>query len=102
MISCKHRFLVARFLYFYFYRIDMSTSELNTTKKELVNWIESLKDDTLVGLLNSVKLSIEGKTGDWWDELTESDRVNILAGIRDFEQGGTMSSKDFWNGLANG
>lgn len=80
----------------------MNMSESKSTKKELVGWIESLKDDTILGLLNSVKLSSEGKSGDWWDELTESDRVNILSGIRDFEKGLTMSSKDFWNGLANG
>ncbi len=80
----------------------MSTSEFNTTKKELVGWIESLKDDAIVGLLNSVKLSSEGKSGDWWNELTESDKVNILAGIKDFEQGRTMSSKDFWENLTNG
>ncbi len=80
----------------------MSTSELNTTKKELVSWIQSLKDDTLVGFLNSVKLSSEGKSSDWWDELTESDRVNILSGIRDYQQGETLDSKEFWNGLANG
>ncbi|MEC3965693.1 hypothetical protein [Flagellimonas halotolerans] len=80
----------------------MNMSESKSTKKELVGWIESLKDDAILGLLNSVKLSSEGKSGDWWDELTESDRVNILSGIRDFEQGLTMNSKDFWNGLANG
>ena len=80
----------------------MNMSESKSTKKELVGWIESLKDDSILRLLNSVKLSSEGKSGDWWDELTESDKVNILSGIRDFEQGLTMSSKDFWNGLANG
>lgn len=58
--------------------MDMSISELNDTKKELVDWIESLKDNTIVGLLNSVKLSSEGKSGDWWNELTESDRVYLL------------------------
>ena len=80
----------------------MSTSELNKTRKELVGWVESLTDDSILVLLNSVKLSSEGKTADWWDELTESDRVNILSGIRDYQQGDTMNSKDFWNGLANG
>jgi hypothetical protein len=80
----------------------MSSLELNSTKKELIGWIESLKDNSMVGLLNSVKLSSEGKQVDWWDELTESDKVNILSGIRDYEHGRTMSSKDFWNGLANG
>ena len=63
----------------------MSTSELNNTKKELVGWIKSLKDDSIVGLLNSVKLSSEGKSGDWWDELTESDKANILSGLMDYE-----------------
>jgi len=80
----------------------MGISELNTTKKELVGWIESLKDDSIVNLLNSVKLSSEGKNGDWWDTLTKRDRVNILAGIQDFQQGRTMESKDFWDGLTHG
>ncbi|NJB35799.1 hypothetical protein [Croceivirga sp. JEA036] len=80
----------------------MSTSELNKTKKELVGWIQSLTDDSILGLLSSVKLSSEGKTSDWWEELTESDRVNILNGIRDYRQGETMKSSDFWNGLTNG
>ncbi|WP_209403494.1 hypothetical protein [Pseudozobellia sp. WGM2] len=80
----------------------MGTAELNNTKKELVGWIKTLTDDSLVGLLNSVKLSSEGKSTDWWDELTESDRVNILSGIRDYQQGETLDSNEFWNGLANG
>jgi len=80
----------------------MSTAELNNTRKELVGWIKSLTDDSILGLLNSVKLSSEGKTADWWEELTESDRVNILSGIRDYQQGDTMSSQDFWNGLKDG
>lgn len=80
----------------------MSTAELNNTRKELVGWIKSLTDDSILGLLNSVKLSSEGKNTDWWEELTESDRVNILAGIRDYQQGDTITSQDFWNGLTNG
>ncbi len=75
---------------------------MNKTRKELVGWIQSLTDNSILGLLNSVKLSSEGKTADWWEELTESDRVNILSGIRDYQQGDTMNSKEFWNGLANG
>ena len=80
----------------------MGTAELNNTKKELVGWIQSLTDDSILSLLSSVKLSCEGKSIDWWEELTESDRVNILNGIRDYQQGETMKSKEFWNGLTNG
>lgn len=77
----------------------MSAAELNNRKKELVWWINSLTDDSLLGLLNSVKLSSEGKSGDWWEELTESDRVNILSGIRGYQQRDSMDSKEFWNGF---
>ncbi|MFS4456027.1 hypothetical protein [Maribacter sp. 2304DJ31-5] len=79
----------------------MSTTELDNTRKELVGWIQSLTDGSILGLLNSVKLSSEGKSSAWWEELTESDRVNILSGIRDYEQDETLDSKDFWNRLAN-
>lgn len=80
----------------------MGTAELNNTKKELVGWIQSLTDDSILSLLSSVKLSSEGKSIDWWEELTESDRINILSGIRDYQQGETMKSNEFWNGLTNG
>ena len=80
----------------------MGTAELNNTKKELVGWIQSLTDDSILSLLSSVKLSSEGKSIDWWEELTESDRVNILSGIRDYQQGEIMKSNEFWNGLTNG
>lgn len=80
----------------------MGTAELNNTKKELLGWIKSLTDDSILGLLNSVKLSSEGKSADWWEELTASDKENILLGIKDFQEGNTMNSEEFWNGLTNG
>ena len=80
----------------------MDTAELNNTKKELVTWVKSLTDDSVLGLLNSVKLSVEGKSSDWWEELTDRDRDNILKGIKDFQEGNIMTSKEFWNGLTNG
>lgn len=81
---------------------NMSTAEINNTKKELVGWIKSLTDDSVLRLLNSVKLSSEGKSADWWEELTESDKENILLGIQDFQKGYIMDSKKFWNGLTDG
>ena len=80
----------------------MDTAELKNTKKELVTWVKSLTDDSVLGLLNSVKLSSERKSSDWWEELTDMDRDNILHGIKDYQEGRTMTSKEFWNGLTNG
>lgn len=79
----------------------MSTAELNDTRKELISWINSLKDNALLGLLNSVKLSSEGKETDWWNKLTEIDKDNISLGLKDFEAGRTLNSKEFWNNLNN-
>jgi hypothetical protein len=80
----------------------MNTAELNRTKEELIGWIQSLTDDSILGLLSSVKLSSEGKNKDWWEELTESNSVNILFAIRDYQQGETIKSSEFWNGFTNG
>lgn len=79
----------------------MSTTELDNTKKELVDWINSLKDDTLLSLLNSVKLSNQNRNSDWWQELSEVDKENISLGLKDFEEGKTLDSKQFWKGLTN-
>jgi len=80
----------------------VSTAELKNTKEELVAWIESLKDDSLLGLLNYIKLSNEGQNSDWWEELNQTDKDNISLGIKDFEEENTMSSNEFWKGLTNG
>lgn len=80
----------------------MGSTKLGKTKNELVGWIQSLTDNSLLAFLNAVKLSSEEKTSDWWAELTENDRTNILSGIRDYEQGKTIDSKEFWKGFSNG
>ena len=41
----------------------------------------------------------EGKSADWWEELTEGEKENILNGMKDFQEGNTMNSKKFWNAL---
>ncbi len=80
----------------------MSTAEFNHTKKELLGWIQSLTDDSILNLLHTIKLSSEDKTTDWWEELTENDRINILSGIKNYKQGEIIESKEFWKSLSNG
>ncbi len=74
----------------------MNTTTWETTRKHLVDWINSLKGDRLSSLLNSVKLSSESGEGDWWQELSEVDKEIISLGLKDFEEGRTMNSKQFW------
>ena len=36
---------------------------------------------------------------DWWDELSDSQKAQILEGLDDAKNGRTMFSEDFWKRL---
>lgn len=79
----------------------MSAAELDNIKKELTEWINTLTDDSLVGVLNAVKLSYEGNDSDWWEQLSLGEKRNILEGVKDYEQGSIIDSEEFWKSLVN-
>ena len=74
----------------------MSTAKFNSAREELIRWIGSIKDVGLLNLLNSIRMSATEPDEDWWDSLTEEERQNIESGIKDLNEGKTMSSSDFW------
>lgn len=39
---------------------------------------------------------------DWWEELSTSQKENIKMGLKDLNEGRTISSKEFWNRLKHG
>ena len=80
----------------------MISAELKTTRQELIEWINSLDDSKLLNLLNSIKLSNTNTNKDWWDELTPSQKENIEIGLKDLEEGRTITSREFWNRLRHG
>lgn len=77
----------------------MSTAEFKMMREELIQWIQSLNDSKLLNLLNSIKLSTSKSSKDWWDELTEDQKDNIRLGLKDLNEGNTLSSEDFWKEL---
>lgn len=38
---------------------------------------------------------------DWWKELSVSEKKQILAGIKDADEGKVMDSKAFWESISN-
>jgi len=78
----------------------MSVAEIKQTKLDLIAWIEQLSDTTTLAFLEGVKESNSSK--DWWDDLSESQKENINEGIKDIEEGRTVSSAEFWKILKNG
>jgi len=78
------------------------SADLQTTRKELIDWITSLNDSRLLNQLNSIKLSNADTQKDWWEELSPNQKENIELGLKDLEERRTISSKEFWNRLRHG
>lgn len=79
----------------------MSAAEFHLLREELTKWVGSLNDSNLLNLLNSIKLSRGNTTGDWWDGLNDKERENIALGLKDLEEGNTLTSKEFWKTLGS-
>ena len=80
----------------------MKSAEFNSTRKEPVQWISSLNDVSLLNFLNSVRMSRSEPDKDWWDDMSEEQKKNIEMGLKDLNEGRTMSSEEFWKRLKNG
>ena len=79
----------------------MKAAEYNSTRQELVQWINSLNDTSLLNLLNSIRMSRKKDSKDWWNELSNTERENIDLGIKDLNEGRTISSQEFWKRFDN-
>ena len=58
--------------------------------------------DVLVNIFDIIKLTYEGTTSDWWDNLSTGEKGNILEGIKDYKQGSILDPKEFWRALRMG
>ncbi len=77
----------------------MSTAELNQIKLNLIVWINQISDADLISLLEGIRSS--RTKGDWWDELSATQKKIILSGLRAAEDGKLVSSRTFWKKLKN-
>ena len=59
--------------------------DIENTKRELIDWISGLKDDSVI---EKIKLLKEGKTqSDWWNEITDEEKASIEKGVEDEKAG---------------
>lgn len=77
----------------------MSSAELNSIKLNLISWINQLSDSDLISFLDGLRASRTKK--DWWNALSAIQKKQVLAGLKDAEDGKVMESKKFWNSLKN-
>lgn len=71
----------------------MSTADLNKIKLDLIAWINDLSDENVLAFMNGVRQS--HTTEDWWDQLSNTQRESIEAGLKDVEAGRVMGSQAF-------
>ena len=77
----------------------MSTADINGIKLNLIAWINQLSDTDLIAFLDGLRIS--RAKNDWWEELSNAQKKQVLAGLKDAEEGIVMDSKEFWQSLSN-
>lgn len=77
----------------------MKTTDLNEIKLDLIDWIDKLSDTDLIQFLDGLRIS--RAQNDWWEELPIDQKKEILAGLKDADEGKLMDSKMFWKKLNN-
>lgn len=59
-------------------------------KYELMEWLISLKDKSVISKLKTIKSSVS-KSSDWADDISETEKLLINAGLKDIEKGKTFT-----------
>ena len=77
----------------------MNRDELNRIKMDLIDWINKLSDADLIQFLDGLRIS--RAQNDWWEELPVAQNKQILAGLKDADEGKLMDSKKLWERLSN-
>lgn len=65
-------------------------------KLELIEWLTKLDDNETIEYLKIVKDS-KSTSNDWWNDLTENQKRGIIRGLKDIEQGKTISHDEIKN-----
>jgi hypothetical protein len=64
-------------------------------KQELIGWLNQLTDKRILEALNSIKDSVQG--GDWYDQLTDSQKESLEKSILDYKNGNYLEDEAFWS-----
>ena len=64
-----------------------------TIKLELIEWLTNLNDIETLNYLKVVKDSRSGNQ-EWWNDLTEHQRLGIQRGLKDIDKGRIVSHSD--------
>jgi hypothetical protein len=55
-----------------------------------MEWLMSLKDESVISKLKRIKSGVSND-GDWSDDVSETEKLFINAGLKDIEEGNTFT-----------
>ena len=58
---------------------------IESAKRELIEWIATLKDDSIIVRIKMLKEHQHEE--DWWNEITEEEKASIEKGLEDVKAG---------------
>jgi hypothetical protein len=64
---------------------------LQNTKIELIQWLTTLDDKSLIQKILELRKS---ETKDWWNEISESEKISIEKGLSDADNGKVNSHSE--------
>lgn len=64
-------------------------------KNNIAEWVKGIEDDELLQNLELVRKSYQ--KGDWFNDLSQSEKDSIQRGLNDHKNNQTLSSKEFWS-----
>jgi hypothetical protein len=64
--------------------------DIQIEKYKLMEWLMNLKDESVISQLKTIKGSLS-KSSDWSDDVSETEKLLINAGLKDIEQGNTFT-----------
>ena len=71
---------------------DMSNLNMEREKLEIIKWVTSLKDDTAIERLRMLRA--KPRKLDWWNEITDEEKLAIDKGLADIKAGRVKPHKE--------
>ncbi|MEM9685896.1 MAG: hypothetical protein AAF934_03130 [Bacteroidota bacterium] len=64
--------------------------DIQLEKYKLMEWLIGLKDEAVISKLKTIKSSLSASS-DWADDISETEKLLVNAGLKDIEEGNTFT-----------
>tara|TARA_R110002049_G_scaffold253753_1_gene429162 strand:+ start:3390 stop:3629 length:240 start_codon:yes stop_codon:yes gene_type:complete len=64
--------------------------DIQLEKYKLMEWLMGLQDESVISKLKSIKSSLSNSS-DWAEDISETEKLLINAGLKDVEEGNTFT-----------